>query len=277
LSVGFTLKFAPHLSITGIEDGTFSAHCGPDPVAQATFVAEQGFRAIEDNFFCLRSKEEQARLARTVARLGLEWGCLVGTLDFRKPTFALGQGARHSILSELRRAIATAKSVGARQLTVMPGFRAPGMAQATQFDNAVIGLVHCAAMAGEAGVLLCLEAINRERYPDNLAYTPDQAAAVCRAVGSPWLKVLFDVYHIAVEALDPVAQVADCFDQIGSLQIADHPGRMEPGTGSLDYASILRDLRNRGFDGIIGMEHGCAADARQVVETYRALERAVLD
>ena len=278
MSTGFTLQFAPHLSLTGLDDGTFAGFCGPDPVAQATFAAEQGFLAVEDNFFRQRPPDEQARLVRAVARLGLEWGCIVGTLDFRKPTFALGPGpARYQILAELRKAIATARSIGVRQLTILPGFRDQALPEARQFDNAVQGLGLCAELAREAGVVLCLEAINRQRYPHNLIFRVDQAVQLCREVGSPALKLLFDVHHIAVEAQDPLAQADLCFDEIATVQIADHPGRLEPGTGGIDFVGLLGRLLDRGYAGIIGMEHGCslpgAEGARHVVEIYRALEQ----
>ncbi len=278
MSTRFSLKFAPHLSLTGLEDGTFSGFCGPDPVAQATFAAEHGFQAVEDNFFRHRTPDDQARLVRAVARLGLEWGCIVGTLDFKKPTFASDPGsARYHVLAELRKSIATAKSIGVTQMTIMAGFRDPAVPEARQFENAVTGLAMAAELAREAGIMLCLEAINRQRYPDNLAFRADQAAELCRAVGSPALKVLFDVYHVVVEGQDPTEQAELCFEQIGTLQISDHPGRLEPGTGEIDFVTVLSRLLDRGFSGIIGLEHGCSRPgfegARHVVDVYRYLEQ----
>jgi hydroxypyruvate isomerase len=83
-----------------------------------------------------------------------------------------------------------------------------------------------------------------------------QAAAISRQVASPFCKALFDVYAIWASGGEPLAAVERHWSQIGYFQFGDFPGRKEPGTGEIDFGNLVEAIGGRGFQGVVGMEHG---------------------
>ena len=83
-----------------------------------------------------------------------------------------------------------------------------------------------------------------------------QAYALCKAVDSPSCKILFDIYHQQITEGNLLPNIERCWDEIGYFQCGDNPGRKEPGTGEINYRNVFRYIHSRGFDGVLGMEHG---------------------
>jgi hydroxypyruvate isomerase len=110
--------------------------------------------------------------------------------------------------------------------------------------------------ADRAGVTLLLEALNRTDRPGYLWPTPHEALAVIDDLGRPpRLRLLFDAYHVLAEGCDVVAEYRACSDLVGHVQVADAPGRHEPGTGTLDAAAFLAAVHESGYHGWIGLEY----------------------
>lgn len=163
--------------------------------------------------------------------------------------------------AEFRDSIDVAMSIGRRLGTVgfnaLYGNRLDGLAADAQDDLATENLAISAAAASTIGADILIEPLSGiPAYPLTLAA---DAIAVCNRVtqehGVDNVKMLADLYHLAVNGDDLDAVINRHADRIGHVQIADAPGRGEPGTGSLDIARYVSALRVRGYDRWISLEY----------------------
>ncbi len=262
----FRMKYAPHF-------GMFRHHAGEDLVDQLKFIADQGFRAFEDNGMRSRPVEVQERIAREMQRLGLEMGVFVATGDFRNVTFASSDPAvREKFLQDIRDSVEVAKRVNARWCTVVPGCYHQGVEWGYQTANVIDNLKRCAEICEPAGLVMVLEPLNPWRDHPGLFLTGiPQAYQICRAVGSPSCKILDDLYHQQITEGNLIPNIERAWDEIAYFQIGDNPGRKEPTTGEINYRNIFRYLHGKGYTGILGMEHGVAG---QGIEGEKALLQA---
>ena len=130
----FRMKFAPHF-------GMFRHHGGDDPVDQLKFMADEGFRALEDNGMGRRSEADQERIAGAMQDLGMEMGVFVAHADFGNVTFASsGAEAKKRIEEDMRKALAVAKRANARWCTVVPGCYSKGLEWDYQTANVIDNL-----------------------------------------------------------------------------------------------------------------------------------------
>ena len=121
-------------------------------------------------------------------------------------------------------------------------------------DKDIAGMA--AALAQAAGVTLLLEPLNdRVEHPGMFLVSTTLGLDIVEAVGSPNLRLLFDVYHSATMGEDLEAMLSGRMQLVGHVQVADQPGRNEPGTGSLDWPHVIATLRTLGYDGALGLEY----------------------
>lgn len=116
-------------------------------------------------------------------------------------------------------------------------------------------------IAVETGIDLVLEPLNDRDHPDYFLQTSQDGFAVIRAVNHPKLKLLYDVYHMAMMGIDVLTDVEAHLPLIGYFHFADIPYRTEPGSGILPYDALMNLLHRSGYDGTIGFECYPAADA----------------
>ncbi|MFE9425516.1 hydroxypyruvate isomerase family protein [Kitasatospora sp. NPDC006697] len=156
-------------------------------------------------------------------------------------------------------AVALAESLGAGALNAIYGNRVPGLDPAEQDELALENLTRAAQAAHAIGAVLLIEALNRNDAPDYPLHTAAQAVAVVdrinAATGLGNARFLCDLYHLSVNGEDLPAVIDAYADRIGHVQIADNPGRNEPGTGSLELAALLDRLTAAGYTGPIGLEY----------------------
>jgi hydroxypyruvate isomerase len=276
----FALKFAPHLGILRTDRPLFVNHAGPDPIDQLRFIAEQGFRAVEDNRLPDRPKDIQERMGAEMARLGIEMGCFVAFGRENRPTFVRNDAeTRAHILDQVDAALAVAKRVGGKWITTVCGLPDPELPWPYQFANVIDNLRFCAERAHNAGVTLILESTNRRAMPGILISSIKDAYLAVRGVASPGLKLLFDVGHVQVEDGDLIKNMERCWDEIAYFQLADNPGRREPGSGEINFVNLLRRIHRKGYQGILGMEHLVSGTGRAgeeaVIRAYEALSAAI--
>jgi hydroxypyruvate isomerase len=269
---------APHLGLTSPDDGLFAALAGTDPVDQIRFAHDQGFRAVGDNFLRLRPPSTQARIGEALAQRNMTMGCFLGVLQIERQTFGRDDADTRAYLrSEVMQAIEVAERAGGHHLTCILGSRCEDVPHAAQLRSAVAHLRSCAELAEQAGVGLLVEAISRRRLAKSLVSSTDQAAEICRAIATPAVKMIFDVYQCQCETGDLTCSLDRAWDQVGCIQIADNPGRTEPGTGEVNFLHLLRHIRDKGWTGRVEMEHGTsrpgAEGARAVLDAYDALSR----
>lgn len=263
----FRLKYAPHF-------GMFNPVSGDDLVAQLEYAQAQGFRAWEDNGMPGRSVEEQERLGKAMRRLGIEMGVFVAEADFGAQTFVRRDAAVTSRLeARMRTAIDVAARCGARWMTVVPGRYGQSEAWDFQTANVVENLKRCAAMLEPHDLVMVLEPLNRRDHPGLFLTGVPQAFQICEAVGSPACKILDDLYHQQITEGNLIPYMDRAWSEIAYFQVGDNPGRREPTTGEIDYRNVFRHIHRKGFEGIVGMEHGLSRGGKDGVERLIAAYR----
>ncbi|MCA9283412.1 MAG: TIM barrel protein [Phycisphaerales bacterium] len=266
----FALPYAPHF-------GMFREHAGDDPVAQLEFMASEGFTAFEDNGMAGRPVEEQQRIAKAMERLGLRMGVFVANFGtaFGKKSFSRRDPAMlESFLSDLRNAIEVAKRVNAKWMTIVLGDIDPRQEMGFQTANAIEMLRRGAEIFEPHDLVMVMEPLNPWRdHPGMFLSKIPQAYELCKAVDSPAVKILFDIYHQQVTEGNLIPNIDAAWDEIGYFQIGDNPGRNEPTTGEVNYRNIFAHLKRKRYTGILGMEHGNSRPGREgeraVIDAYR--------
>ena len=116
-------------------------------------------------------------------------------------------------------------------------------------------LLECAKIAEESGIAMNLEPLNiTTDHVGNYLATTQMAAEMTRLIGSPKLKVLYDVYHMQLNEGSLCDTITKYIDQIGHVHVADAPGRHEPGTGEINYQKVFAHLEEVGYAGKVGFE-----------------------
>jgi hydroxypyruvate isomerase len=160
-------------------------------------------------------------------------------------------------------AVALARSVGCGRMNTLVG-RDDGRPRDEQLAGAAEEVAFAARAAAPITVLG--EAINTLDVPGSLVSSTAEAAAFVRAVDEPNVGVQFDVFHMVRMGEDIEAALLAHRDLIAHVQIADHPGRAQPGTGSIGFAALFARLDELGYDGWVGAEYrptGRTADSLQ--------------
>ncbi len=267
----FKLNYAPHLDM-------FKQHAGDDPVDQLNFMADEGFRAFEDNGMKGRPIEVQEAMARTMADRGIQMGVFVAhTIFWREPNLASGrEDWREQFLSEIRESVDVAKRVNATWMTVVPGHVDLRKDMGYQTSNVVETLRMASDILAPHGLVMVLEPLNPRDHPGLFLSKMAQAYAICRAVDSPACKILDDLYHQQITEGNLIPNIDACWDEIAYFQIGDNPGRKEPTTGEINYLNVFKHIHDKGFTGVMGMEHGNSRSGKEgeraVIDAYRAVD-----
>jgi len=267
----FKLKYAPHF-------GMFRHHAGKDHIDQIKFMADEGFAAMEDNGMMKRPKELQEKIAREVSRLGMTMGVFVAGFSFGEKNFVTSKkSVRDMLVNRMKEAVEVAKRVNAKWCTVVPGAYDNGLEWDYQTANAIENLKYCAEVCEPSRLVMVLEPLNPWKNHPGLFLTKiPQAYQICRAVGSPFCKILDDLYHQQVTEGNLIPNLDMAWDEIAYFQVGDNPGRKEPTTGEINYKNIFKHLNSKGYKGVVGMEHGNSKRGKEgeraVIEAYRACD-----
>jgi hydroxypyruvate isomerase len=211
--------------------------------------AELGFPAVE--FWPYENKDIPA-VAKRCKELGLEvaqftaWGFKPGLNDPKN---------HEAFVKKIAVSCAVAEQLACRLMTVVGGDDVPGLTQAQMHQNIIDGLKRAAPLAEKHQITLILEPMNiRVDHKGHCLYGSEPAVRICRAVGSKFVKINWDLYHMQISEGDLCGRLREGFDQLGYVQIADHPGRNEPGTGEINYTRVLQELQKLGYKGYVGLE-----------------------
>ena len=159
----------------------------------------------------------------------------------------------------------------------MPGFVDPRLPLGFQTANIIELLKRASDIYEPLGLTMVLEPLNTRRdHPGVFLTGVAQAYEICTAVDRPECKILFDIYHEQIEYGNLIPTIDLAWDQTVYYQMADNPGRKEPGTGEVNYHNVLAHIHAKGFNGIVGMEHGNAlpgtAGEAAVINAYRSID-----
>lgn len=254
----FQLKYAPHL-------GMFKHHAGEDPIDQINFMAETGFTAFEDNGMPNRDVELQKKIGETLAKHNMDMGVFVAhKIYWQEPNLASGDSdKRKEFLDYIKNSVEVAKRVNAKWMTVVPGHLDLKKEMGYQTQNVVESLKQAADILEPHGLVMVLEPLNFRNHPGLFLTKSAQAYDICRQVDSPSCKILYDIYHQQITEGNLLPNIEQSWDEIAYFQIGDNPGRKEPTTGEINYKNIFKYIHGRGFDGILGMEHGNSEEGRE--------------
>lgn len=257
-----------------IHEGMFKNSAGLDFIDQIQFAYDQGFRSIEDNGMMKRTPEMQEKIGNKLAKLGMDMGVFVISL-VPNSTVYLTNGQkdwREKFLQTCHEAVTVAKRVNAKYLTVVPGNYDRSLPMDIQTGNVIESLRPCADVLAKDNLVMVLEPLSDT--PDLFLRYSDQTYAICKAVNSPACKILYDIYHMQRNEGNIIANIDRCWSEIAYIQIGDNPGRKEPGTGEINFRNIFKHLYNKGYRGILGMEHG---NAQPGIQGEQALIKAYRD
>ena len=265
----FKLNYAPHA-------GMFANHAGKEFIDQIKFMHDQGFRGIEDNGLLKRPKEEQDKIGSTLAQLGMTMGVFVVdggdnwkvSLTSGKPEF------KDTFVKTCTQCVEVAKRVNAKWMTVVPGFYDRSLPIGIQTANVVDALRRGAEIFEPHGLIMVLEPLSDT--PELFMRTSDQTYELCKAVNSSSCKILYDIYHMQRNEGNIINNIERCWEEIAYFQIGDNPGRKEPTTGEINYKNIFKHLYNKGYRGVMGMEHGNAQPGKEgelaLIKAYREVD-----
>ncbi len=274
-------RYAPHVGLVAPDAPLFLESTGSaDPVEQIGYLAMMGFAGIEDNFLKVRPPALQERMGAALARHGLAMGCFVNNpMHWNQPLWGRADAdARAQLDRDMTESVTAAKRTGGKYLTVVSA-REPAMPVAYQWTNMVENLKRLGDVAAREGLVLAVETVNARRWPGMLLHHISDAYAVVKAVGSPAVRLVFDIGHIHPMDGDVLTNLALCWDMIAIVQVADNPGRLELGSGELNWVNIFRALIDRGYNGLIELEHTLSqpgkAGEQAMLEKLRAIDNAL--
>jgi hydroxypyruvate isomerase len=265
----FKLDFAPHF-------GMFKQHAPGGLVDELRFMADQGFRSLEDNGLLKRPLAEQELIGKTLDQLGMRMGVfVVDGGDNWKVSLASGkQEFLDNFVATCKASVEAAKRVNAKWMTVVPGYFERNLPIGVQTGHVIDALKRGAEIFEPQGLAMVLEPLSDN--PDLFLRHADQTYMICRAVGSPACKLLYDAYHMQRNEGNLIATMEKTWSEIAYIQIGDNPGRKEPGTGEINYANVFQFIHKKGFTGILGMEHGNALPGKEgelaLIEAYRKVD-----
>lgn len=219
--------------------------------------AEAGFDYVE--FWNWGNKDIPAikkALADTKIKLatlqGSQGGVLVDSRD--SETYIAGVRESLKLARELEaKAVFCMSDIMQEDRSVKPHQRP--LTESEMFENSVKVLKVLARDAEKAGIILVIEPLNTrvDHAGYSLSHTAD-GVSIVKAVGSPYVRLLYDAYHMQIMEGNIIQSIRDYAQYFGHFHIADVPGRNQPGTGELNYINILKVLKQSGYDGIIGFE-----------------------
>ncbi|QYH40611.1 TIM barrel protein [Algoriphagus sp. NBT04N3] len=265
----FKMDFAPHF-------GMFKNSAPGGLADELKFMADQGFRSLEDNGMLGRSIDDQNLIAKTMEQLNMRMGVfVVDGGDNWKTSLTTGkQEFLDNFLNTCKKSVEVAKRVNAKWMTVVPGFYERRMPIGIQTANVIEALKRGAEIFELHGLTMVLEPLSDT--PELFLRNADQTYMICKAVGSPSCKILYDIYHMQRNEGNLIATMQNTWDEIAYIQIGDNPGRKEPGTGEIHYGNVFKFIHEKGFDGILGMEHGNAMPGKDgelaLIDAYRKVD-----
>lgn len=178
---------------------------------------------------------------------------------------------RQDYLDALSQTLEVARQLNCPTIITQVGQEQPHLSREEQTQSIIDGLKECASLAENAGITLAVEPLNT--LVDHKGYflaRSDEAFAIVRAVNSPNVKVLFDIYHQQITEGNLIPNLTANAEWIAHVHVAGHPGRHEPfGQNEIHYPSVLGALKAAGYQGAVGLEYFPLMDAMESLKTLQ--------
>ncbi len=214
-----------------------------------------GFTAVEYLFPYAFDQHELAKALETNGLQQVLHNLPAGDWDAGERGIACHPDRETEFRDGVQRAIAYATTLGCPQVNCLAGKLPSGVSKAQAQDCFVANLEYAAAQLKNAGIRLLIEPINTFDIPGFFLNRTNQAAEILDMVGSDNLFIQYDIYHAQRMEGELAATAQKYFTRIGHIQLADNPGRHEPGSGEINYAFLFKHLDAIGYHGWIGCEY----------------------
>lgn len=210
--------------------------------------AAAGFRKVE--LFTTGNRDVPS-LKAALAETGCE---LFATVT--DPRIQLVLEAQHDNFREMfAKAAAEAAELGAKRIVVPSGSAVPYMKRPVQLEIVARAIASVVPIAEQHDLIIMLEPVNtRVDHPGVLFGMTEDAVAVIELINHPRVRLLYDLYHSITEREDPVEVLPKVAQYVEHIQIADAPGRGQPGSGQIDWAAMLKLIESVGYTGLLGLE-----------------------
>jgi hydroxypyruvate isomerase len=235
-------------------------------------VAQAGYHHVElVGEFKKWSEDDYRRILARMETLKISVDATSGV----GPGFADPSGG-DAFLSALKGLIPAAQRLQCKQIILLSGKRIEGAPAGSQHAASIEALKRAADVLSSANLVAVIEPIDRIENPTIYLDGVTEAFEIAKAVGSPNVRVLYDVYHEQREFGNLIEKFDAHIDQVGLIHIADVPGRHEPGTGEINYLNIYRKLSQLGYKGTIAMEFYPTGDIVETLRRARDQARALI-
>lgn len=247
--------------------------------AQIEKIAGAGYAGFE---FGDWRAQDPARITPLKNKLNVECVCIVGNRGVDPVGMGLCDPTeRDGFLSEIRSSAEAAKRFETTRMVVLTGNRVDRIPPERQHGSIVEGLKRAHDIVAPLGITMLLEVINTlapveplNPKTNHLNYYLNRTAeafALAREVGSPFLKILFDLYHVQIMEGNLIPTLRANISAIGHFHVGDVPGRHEPGTGEINYGNVFKAIHASGYRDFVGAEYVPSKDAMATLAEMRAL------
>jgi len=282
-----TLLQAPALALAQTTTAGFKLSVRVEPLfpnmplaRQIEKVAEAGYQGFE--FGNWRDADANS-ITRLKNKLGIECACIVGNRSVNPKGMGLCNPAeREGFLAEIKASLEAAKRFETTRLVTLSGYKVPGMPREKQHASIVEGLKRAHDIVAPHGVTLIVEPINTlaeieplnphgDNHADYYLDRTPEAFGIIREVSSPFVKILYDIYHVQIMEGNLIDTIRKNIRDIAHFHVGDVPGRHEPGTGEIHYGNVFKAIRATGFRDFVAMEYVPSKDAMITLKEARAL------
>jgi len=271
----FRLKYAPGF-------GMFTEHAGEDYIDQIKFMHDQGFRAVFDNNLMKKEPAMQEKIANELARRNMDLGPFVLYADFNVMSMVTRDAGIMEMLENImKEGLEVQKRTDAKTALIVPGRYDQRLAWDYQTANVIDAMRMCCDIAGHSGLTLVMEPLNPVNHPGLFLTTISQAFMICKAVNLPNCRIVNDLYHQQITEGNLIPNIDMAWEYIAAFHLGDNPGRKEPTTGEINFLNIFRHIHNKGYDGVLCMEHGKSKPGKEgetaVIKAYREVDAFELE
>jgi len=201
--------------------------------------------------------------------------CLIANKGVTAPGCGLiSPRERENFLKQINMSVEAAKKVDCKRLVVLTGNELGGMSREQQMNNIVAGMKAAAPILEKNGITAVIEVLNTfVDHSGYFLYYIRDGAEICERVGSPNVKILFDLYHTQVMEGNLIPNIRTFIQYVGHFHVGDHPGRHEPGTGEINYRNVFKAIYDLGdkYPGYVSLEYGAVAPIQENLPAMRQL------
>jgi len=260
----YNLRYAPRIGLVS----------GLSVERQLEIYAEWGFQAFEYNGLPRHGNQEIEAFRKKMDQLRMSMGVFVVNSGGWKASAMVDKQFHPQFLKDVERAVEIHGIIGNECATVTSGVAVPNLSFTEQTGNCIEALKRAADIAGKSRMVLVLEPLNiRVDHAGYFVVFSDHAHQIISAVNHPNVRILFDIYHQQISEGNVINHIRKYWDWIGYFQVGDVPGRREPETGEVNWKNVFKAIHEKGYRGILGMEHGLSVSGmdglKKCFEAYR--------